>query len=251
VRDLLRLFEKLMVLERFGRPDRGDVAEARHAHGRERSDRARRDIAFDDPPVLEAQHVEPLGGLLFRRLTRRQDGTVLVVELVEEPIAHQIEAAAVELRGGEPEQVQIAAVVEEDAAGGIVDDEDAVAGRLERRREQRDVFFLGRTITHRILGDEYDTIAEERLMASACTHIDLVTTVVHPKKRVCDACFKIGAQWVHLRTCQTCGATLCCDSSPNRHASKHARESSHPVIASAEPGERWLYCFPDDAFAEY
>ena len=45
--------------------------------------------------------------------------------------------------------------------------------------------------------------------------------------------------------------TLCCDSSPNRHASKHARAVSHPVVASAERGERWLYCFPDDAFAEY
>ncbi|MFB3854017.1 MAG: UBP-type zinc finger domain-containing protein [Vicinamibacterales bacterium] len=49
----------------------------------------------------------------------------------------------------------------------------------------------------------------------------------------------------------SCGTTLCCDSSPNRHASKHARVSDHPVIASAEPGERWLYCFPDDAMAEY
>ena len=48
-----------------------------------------------------------------------------------------------------------------------------------------------------------------------------------------------------------CGEIGCCDSSPNRHASKHARASSHPVVASAEPGERWLYCFPDDAFAEY
>jgi NAD(P)H-dependent FMN reductase len=38
---------------------------------------------------------------------------------------------------------------------------------------------------------------------------------------------------------------------PNRHASKHARSTGHPVIASAEDGERWLYCYPDDAFAEY
>jgi len=45
--------------------------------------------------------------------------------------------------------------------------------------------------------------------------------------------------------------TLCCDSSPNRHASRHAQVSGHPVVASAEPGERWLYCYPDDAFAEY
>lgn len=88
-------------------------------------------------------------------------------------------------------------------------------------------------------------------MASACTHIEAVHTVVHPKTRACEECVKIGACWVHLRTCQSCGATLCCDSSPNRHASKHTRATRHPVIASAEPGERWLYCFPDDAFTEY
>jgi hypothetical protein len=45
--------------------------------------------------------------------------------------------------------------------------------------------------------------------------------------------------------------TLCCDSSPNRHASRHARKDGHAVIASAEPGERWLYCFVDDEFVEY
>ena len=62
---------------------------------------------------------------------------------------------------------------------------------------------------------------------------------------------KVGARWVHLRICQECGATLCCDSSPNRHATKHARATAHPVVASAEPGERWLYCYRDDAFSEY
>ena len=84
------------------------------------------------------------------------------------------------------------------------------------------------------------------MSADTCPHILAVTTVKHAKKRECEACVKIGARWVHLRTCQTCGVTLCCDSSPNRHASKHAHESGHPVVASAEPGEQWLYCFPDD-----
>jgi hypothetical protein len=88
-------------------------------------------------------------------------------------------------------------------------------------------------------------------MTSACAHIGAVKTVKHASKRECEECVKTGSRWVHLRTCQTCGATLCCDSSPNRHASKHARASTHPVVASAEPGEKWLYCFPDDAFAEY
>ena len=84
-----------------------------------------------------------------------------------------------------------------------------------------------------------------------CAHIEAVSDVKPARRHECEECVKIGASWVHLRTCQTCGATLCCDSSPNQHASGHARSSGHPVIASAEPGERWLYCYPDEGFAEY
>lgn len=85
----------------------------------------------------------------------------------------------------------------------------------------------------------------------SCAHLTAITTVRLPKRRECAECVTIGAQWVHLRTCQECGATLCCDSSPNRHASKHASSTLHLVIASAEPGERWLYCYPDHGYLEY
>jgi hypothetical protein len=84
-----------------------------------------------------------------------------------------------------------------------------------------------------------------------CVHLTALTRVRHGKRRECVECVKIGSGWLHLRTCQDCGVTLCCDSSPNRHATKHARASGHAVITSDEPGERWLYCYPDDAFAEY
>jgi uncharacterized UBP type Zn finger protein len=84
-----------------------------------------------------------------------------------------------------------------------------------------------------------------------CAHIAEVTMVRRAAKRECEECVKIGARWVHLRTCQTCGVTLCCDDSPNKHATAHYRASQHPVISSAEPNERWLYCYADDAFAEY
>jgi len=84
-----------------------------------------------------------------------------------------------------------------------------------------------------------------------CPNIGAITTVKHAKHRRCDECVKIGVRWVHLRVCQECGATCCCDDSPNRHATAHAHASNHPVIASAEPGESWLYCYPDEAFAEY
>ena len=86
---------------------------------------------------------------------------------------------------------------------------------------------------------------------TACPHIESITSVKPPERHECLECVKIQSRWVHLRTCQTCGVTLCCDSSPNRHATAHARATKHPVVASAEPGEQWLYCFPDEAFAEY
>lgn len=84
-----------------------------------------------------------------------------------------------------------------------------------------------------------------------CAHLRAIDEVRTAERRECEECVKIGARWVHLRTCQQCGVTLCCDQSPNRHATKHAKATAHPVIASAEPGERWLYCYPDDAFIGY
>jgi hypothetical protein len=84
-----------------------------------------------------------------------------------------------------------------------------------------------------------------------CAHIAAIDAIKHPARQQCDECVKTGSQWVHLRTCQECGGTHCCDSSPNRHATRHAQVSGHPVVASAERGERWLYCYPDEAFAEY
>lgn len=78
-----------------------------------------------------------------------------------------------------------------------------------------------------------------------CAHIRKITSVKHAKRNECEECVKIGSDWVHLRICQECGAIRCCDDSPHKHATKH------PVIASAEPNERWLYCYLDKAFAEY
>jgi hypothetical protein len=38
----------------------------------------------------------------------------------------------------------------------------------------------------------------------------------------------------------------CCDDSPSKHASQHARGDSHPIVTSVEPGEFWSYCYVDD-----
>lgn len=83
-----------------------------------------------------------------------------------------------------------------------------------------------------------------------CSHIDAVERIKLGAS-TCVECEKAESTWVHLRTCQTCGVTLCCNSSPNQHARAHFRESGHPVIASAEKGERWLWCYEDQVFEKY
>jgi len=84
-----------------------------------------------------------------------------------------------------------------------------------------------------------------------CAHISVIQAVKLSDDHVCEECIKNNGTWVHLRTCQTCGVTLCCDDSPSKHMTGHYHESHHPVIASAQPGERWLWCYPDEIFAEY
>lgn len=62
----------------------------------------------------------------------------------------------------------------------------------------------------------------------------------------CPDCVAIGSGWVHLRRCLGCGHVGCCDSSPNRHATAHYRADGHPVMASAQAGESWRWCFVDE-----
>jgi uncharacterized UBP type Zn finger protein len=84
----------------------------------------------------------------------------------------------------------------------------------------------------------------------ACAHLDQVTVARPDRVDGCEDCLKVGGRWVHLRVCRSCGHIGCCDSSPNRHASAHARTSGHPIVTSVEPGEYWSYCYVDDAMLD-
>ena len=80
-----------------------------------------------------------------------------------------------------------------------------------------------------------------------CTHVSTVRILELPEAADgCEACLRDGGKWVHLRICLACGHVGCCDDSPNRHASAHARDSGHPIIRSIEPGEDWSWCYPDE-----
>jgi hypothetical protein len=82
-----------------------------------------------------------------------------------------------------------------------------------------------------------------------CTHLDQIKVEKVPSKKEvpgCEECLAIGSTWVHLRICRTCGRVGCCDSSPQRHASRHARHDGHPIVTTLEPGENWSWCFIDD-----
>jgi hypothetical protein len=85
-------------------------------------------------------------------------------------------------------------------------------------------------------------------MTVACTHLDSIELTALPSSIPgCEDCLAIGGTWVHLRMCQTCGRIGCCDSSPHRHASAHARNAGHPIARSAEPNEDWSWCHLDEA----
>jgi len=101
-----------------------------------------------------------------------------------------------------------------------------------------------------VLVEELDLAAGERLVTftpdpdEACAHIAGLGQVA-PSAPGCEECLRIGATWVHLRICMSCGHVGCCDSSANRHASAHFRETGHPVMRSLEPDEDWGWCYLD------
>ena len=84
-------------------------------------------------------------------------------------------------------------------------------------------------------------------LSHPCSHVtDATPRRVHRPPPGCEDCLKMGGRWVDLRVCLSCGHVGCCDSSPNKHATKHFHATKHPVMASGEVGETWAWCYVDD-----
>jgi hypothetical protein len=67
----------------------------------------------------------------------------------------------------------------------------------------------------------------------SCVHFAEIRDAT-PGADGCEDCLKIDGTWV--RMCMSCGHVGCCDSSPNRHATKHYYAVKHSMIKSFEPG---------------
>jgi uncharacterized UBP type Zn finger protein len=84
----------------------------------------------------------------------------------------------------------------------------------------------------------------------SCKHLNQIKPVT-PHTKGCEECLKMGDTWVHLRLCLECGHVGCCDSSKNKHATKHFHRTKHPIMKSLEPGETWGWCYVDEAELDF
>jgi low temperature requirement protein LtrA len=81
----------------------------------------------------------------------------------------------------------------------------------------------------------------------SCAHTNVVRQEA-PATEGCTECLAGKQKWVNLRMCMTCGNVGCCDSSKNKHATRHWEETGHPVMRSIEPGDSWVWCYLDQTF---
>lgn len=84
-------------------------------------------------------------------------------------------------------------------------------------------------------------------MVAQCSHTDQIRNAA-PRSEGCEECLKTGDTWVELRTCMTCGHVGCCDSSKNRHATRHFQQSQHPIMRAYRSGEEWAWCYEDEVY---
>ena len=94
---------------------------------------------------------------------------------------------------------------------------------------------------------EDEPVTTPTVAAGPCDHLESAPASINPDgPGICEDCIREGTRTVHLRICLACGNVGCCNSSVGRHAERHFRQSSHPVVRSFEPGESWRWCYLDE-----
>jgi uncharacterized UBP type Zn finger protein len=79
------------------------------------------------------------------------------------------------------------------------------------------------------------------MAVSTCSHVS--ATIAKLKTAGCEECMALGETWVHLRLCLHCGHVGCCDTSKNKHATRHFQATGHAVMSSLEHREHWMWCY--------
>jgi low temperature requirement protein LtrA len=93
-----------------------------------------------------------------------------------------------------------------------------------------------------------ERLVHESPVLVSCEHEGEMQIFRPRRENACEECRKNNYKWVHLRLCLSCGHVGCCDTSVNKHATKHFHKSGHPIMASLETGEQWAWCYADDRF---
>ncbi len=81
------------------------------------------------------------------------------------------------------------------------------------------------------------------LLGTECVDLSAHPAVETVADASCARCVADGLRWVSLRQCLICDHIGCCDSSVGKHATAHFHHTQHPVMQSAEPRERWRWCY--------
>ena len=79
-----------------------------------------------------------------------------------------------------------------------------------------------------------------------CTHTNQIRDL-QPSAQGCEGYLEMGGTRVRVRECLVCGH-VGCDSSKNKHATRHFLDTTHPIVASFEPDEDWRWCYAEETF---
>lgn len=83
-----------------------------------------------------------------------------------------------------------------------------------------------------------------------CDHIRKAGEAAPRTPDGCEECLGTGQRWVQLRLCRSCGHVGCCDSSAGKHATRHYRETGHPVMRAYRAGSEWSWCYVDEVMSQ-
>ena len=81
-----------------------------------------------------------------------------------------------------------------------------------------------------------------------CIHTDQMNDVDPKTPDGCEECLQSGDEWVELRMCLTCGHVGCCNSSKNKHATRHFNETKHPIIEAYNSDNPWKWCYVEEMY---